>query len=67
MQPHSIDLFVVANLLLVPSEDLYVTADSLIQYSAVLLKQGITERGFSLELMVILSVPVQLCPRTSTS
>ncbi|CAD5234960.1 unnamed protein product [Bursaphelenchus xylophilus] len=41
--PHGIELYVVANLLLIPSEDLFVTAGSVIPYSAVILKQGATE------------------------
>ncbi|CAD5227696.1 unnamed protein product [Bursaphelenchus okinawaensis] len=44
ISPHSIELYVVANLLLIPSEDLYVTVGSLIPYSAVILKNGVTER-----------------------
>ncbi|CAD5214436.1 unnamed protein product [Bursaphelenchus okinawaensis] len=43
ISPHSIELYVVANLLLIPSEDLYVTVGSLIPYSAVILKNGVTE------------------------
>uniref|UniRef100_A0A0N5AR32 BIG2 domain-containing protein n=1 Tax=Syphacia muris TaxID=451379 RepID=A0A0N5AR32_9BILA len=41
--PHEIVLLVVANLLLVPSSDLYLPVGAVVRYSAQIVKQGTTE------------------------
>uniref|UniRef100_A0A914WHM9 Nuclear pore membrane glycoprotein 210 n=1 Tax=Plectus sambesii TaxID=2011161 RepID=A0A914WHM9_9BILA len=41
--PHSIDLLVIANLMLVPSEDVYIPIHSKIRYGVEMIKQGRTE------------------------
>ncbi|VDM96812.1 unnamed protein product [Thelazia callipaeda] len=43
VEAQRVDLIVVANLLLVPSQDIYVPLGSYVHYSAEIIKQGITE------------------------
>lgn len=44
MESRKIELVVVANLLLVPSQDIYLPLGSVVLYSAEIVKQGATER-----------------------
>lgn len=44
IEGNTIELLVIANVLLVPSNDLYVPLHSIIQYGAVIVKQDSTQR-----------------------